>query len=881
MVKKVLKIIGILIILLVVTLFAAPYLFKDQIKAKISEAINAKVDAKVSFAEADLSLFKNFPNANVTLEKLVIINKAPFEGDTLISLGELNLKMSIKELFKGKNEALSIDGITSKNGLINIIFNKDGIGNYDIALKEEKTSADGKSSPLSLKIQEYKIENFKFRYFDESSKIKMVIDSLNHEGTGDFASQKLDLVTKSTAKVSLDMDKVNYMNNVALTLDAVLGIDLEKSKYTFKENKALINQLPLEFDGFIQMVEAGQQYDLKFKTPTSSFKNFLGIIPAAYAASLDNVKTTGDFTVAGFAKGLYSDTTVPKFNIEIASNNASFKYPNLPKSVQNIVIDTKIINETGILNDTYVNLDKLSFKIDQDVFNAKANIRNITQNAIVDAALKGTINLANLSKAYPIKLDKPLSGVLKADVTTKFDMQSVEKSQYQNINNAGTMSLSGFNYVDENGKTMNISTALVLFNPSQVNLKQLNATTGKSDISVTGVLENFYGFIFRNQELKGNFDMNSKQLAVDDFMTTGETTKTDPNDSEQAKQTKKADAMKIPAFLNCTLTAKATTVLYDNLTLKDVSGKLIVKDEKVTLENVKTSIFGGTIGVNGAVSTKGKTPVFNMDLKLNQVDIAQSFTQLDMLKKIAPIAGIINGKLNSSIKLNGNLDATELTPDLKTLTGDLLGQLLSTTVNSTNSTLLTALGSNLKFIDVSKINLNDLKAAITFKDGKVNVKPFDIKYKDIKATIGGTHGFDQSMNYNLKFDVPAKYLGSEANALIAKLSAADAAKLESFPINAVLVGNFTNPKITTDINSAVTKLTTQLVNQQKDRLVKQGTSALTDYINKNKKPSDTSKTATPATPATKEEVKAKAAALLNGLFNKKKKTEEPVEPKVQ
>ena len=874
MLKKILKIILIIILLFAVALFAVPYFFKDQIKAKITQAINDKVDAKVSFADADLSLFKNFPNANVTLDKLVIINKAPFEGDTLVSLGELNLKMSIKELFKGKEEAMNIDGITSKNGVINIIFNKDGIANYDIALKNKNNKDDGKSSPLSLKIQDYKIENFKFKYFDESSKIKMVIDSLNHEGTGNFAAQKLDLVTKSTAKISLDMDKVNYMKNVALTLDAVLGIDLDKSKYTFKENKALINQLPLEFDGFIQMVEAGQEYDLKFKTPTSSFKNFLGVIPAAYASSLNNVKTTGDFTVLGFAKGLYSDTTVPKFRIEIASNNASFQYPNLPKSVQNIVIDTKIINETGILNDTYVNLDKLSFKIDQDVFNAKANIKNITKNPIVDAALKGTINLANLTKAYPIKLDKPLSGILNADVTTKFDMESVEKSQYQNINNAGTMSLSGFNYVDENGKTMNISNALVQFNPSQVNLKQLNATTGKSDISVTGVLENFYGFIFKNQELKGNFNMNSKQLAVSDFMTTGEKTKT---------ATKKAEAMKIPAFLNCTLTAKATTVLYDNLTLKDVSGKLIVNDEKVTLQNVKTSIFGGTIGVNGAVSTKGKTPVFNMDLKLNQVDIAQSFTQLDMLKKIAPIAGIINGKLNSSIKLNGNLDATELTPDLKTLTGDLLGQLLSTTVNSTNSTLLTALGSNLKFIDVSKINLNDLKAAVTFKDGKVNVKPFDIKYKDIKATIGGTHGFDQSMNYNLKFDVPAKYLGSEANALIAKLSPADAAKLQSFPINAVLLGNFTNPKITTDINSAVTKLTTQLVNQQKERLVKQGTSALSDYINKNKKPNDTTKTATTTTKEqTAAEVKTKAADLLNGLFNKKKKVEEPkVEPKVQ
>ncbi|WP_281297395.1 AsmA-like C-terminal region-containing protein [Flavobacterium limnophilum] len=876
MTKKILITVGIVITLIIGTLFAAPYLFKDQIKAKIAQAINEKVDAKVSFADADLSLFKNFPNANVTIEKLVIINKAPFEGDTLVSLGELNLQLSIKELFKGEKETMNIDGISSKNGLINIIFNKDGLANYDIALKDDKPAADGKSKPLSLKIQEYKIENFQFRYSDEKSKIKMVIDSLNHEGTGDFAAQKLDLDTKSTAKIVLSMDKVNYMKNVSISLDAVLGIDLKNSKYTFKQNKALINQLPLEFDGFIQMVDGGQEYDLKFKTPTSSFKNFLGLIPAAYSSSLDNVKTTGDFTVVGFAKGLYSDKTVPKFNIKIASNNASFQYPNLPKSVRNIVIDTKIINETGILNDTYVNLDKLSFAIDQDVFNAKANIRNITENALVDAALKGTINLGNLSKAYPIKLSKPLSGILKADVTTKFDMQSVEKSQYQNINNAGTMSLSGFKYADENGKTMTVSNALVQFNPSQVHLKQFNATTGKSDLSVTGVLENFYGFMFKNQELKGNFNMTSNQLAVSDFMTTEEKTKTNPSDSEQPKQAKKAEAMKIPAFLNCTLTAKANTVLYDNLTLKDVSGKLIVKDEKVTLQNVKSSIFGGTIGVNGAVSTKGKVPVFNMDLNLNQVDIAQSFTQLDMLKKIAPIAGIVNGKINSTMKFNGNLDAMELTPDLNSLTGDLLGQLLSTTVSAQNSTLLNALGSNLKFIDMSKINLNDLKAAVTFKDGKVNVKPFDIKYKDIKATIGGSHGFDQSMNYNLKFDVPAKYLGTEANALIAKLSPADAAKLENIPINALMTGSFTSPKISTDMKGAVTNLTNQLVKQQKEKAIKQGTSALTDYLNKNtKKSSDTTKT---AAPTTKEDVKTKATELLNGLFNKKKKTEEPKTP---
>jgi hypothetical protein len=862
MLKKILKIVGIVLVVLVASLFAIPYFFKDQIKAKITDAINEKVDAKVSFVDADLSLFKNFPKATVTLDQLLIINKAPFEGDTLISLGELNLNMSIKELFKDKGEAMQIEGITSKNGFINIIFNKDGIGNFDIALKDNKPKEEGKSDPMLLKIQKYQVENFKFQYFDESSQIRMVIDSLNHEGTGDFNASKLDLDTKSTAKISLDMGKINYMKNVALSLDAVLGIDLDRRQYTFKENKALINQLPLEFDGFIQMVDAGQLYDLKFKTPTSSFKNFLGLIPAVYSSSLEGVKTTGDFTVKGFAKGMLTDTTIPKFKLEIASNNGSFQYPDLPKSVQNIVINTKIVNETGLMNDTYVNLDKLSFKIDQDVFNAKANIKNISTNALVDAALKGTINLANLSKAYPIKLDKPLTGILKADVTTKFDMASVEKSQYQNINNAGNIGVTGFNYADANGKNMTISSALVQFNPSQVHLKQFNAKTGKSDLSVTGVLDNFYGFMFRKQELKGNFNLTSNQLAVDDFMTTSAAPVAVAAENQK---TKKAEPLKIPAFLNCTLTAKANTVLYDNLTLKAVSGKMIIKDEKVTLENVKTSIFGGTIGASGAVSTKGKTPVFNMNLNLNQVDIQQSFTQLDMLKKIAPIAGIVNGKINTTIKLNGNLDATEMTPDLKTLSGDLIGQLLSTTLNANSSTMLKALSSNLKFIDLNKVNLNDIKAAVTFKDGRVNVKPFDVKYQDIKAVVGGTHGFDQSMDYNIKFNVPAKYLGKEANAYISKMSPSDAAKFDNIPVTALMTGTFSNPKVSSDMKTVLTNLTMQLAKQQSDKLVKKGTSELDKLLNKNK-PTTTDTT---KTNAQKEDIKAKAAGLINGLFKKK------------
>lgn len=854
MLKKVLKITGIIVALLLVALVSIPFLFQDKIKEMITETINKNVDAKVSFADVNLSLFKSFPQANISVDKLSIINKAPFEGDTLVYLNELNLRMSVKELFKDKNQGMNIESISSSNGLINIIFDENGVGNFDIALKDDMPANASESDPLNLNIQEYDFKNLRFQYSDRKSKIKMVIDSLNHSGYGDFSNDKLDLDTKSTAVVSLDMDKVNYINKVNLKLDAVLGIDLANSTYTFKENTAMINELPLQFNGFIKMIDEGQQYDLTFKTPTSSFKNFLGLVPSAYAGSLENVQTSGDFSVVGGANGIYSDTTVPKFNLAVASNNASFKYPDLPKSIQNIVIDMKIINDSGILNDTYVNLDNLSFKIDQDVFNAKAVVKNITENPLVDADLRGTINLANLTKAYPVKLDKPLTGILKADLKTAFDMKSVEESKYEQMRNSGTMSLANFKYIDDNNKALNIHNAAIEFTTTKINLRELSASTGKTDIKVNGVLENLLGFLLKDQQLKGNFNLSSNQFAVSDFMTADTSTET----------SKSSEAVKIPAFLDCTVSAKANTVLYDNLVLKDVSGIMKIKDQAVTLDNLKTSIFGGNIIANGSVSTKSAVPTFKMDLALNSVSIQETFTKLEMLEKIAPIAGVIQGKLNSKINLGGTLDSKEMTPNLQTMTGDLTAQLLSTTINQNNSTVLQKFDDALKFIDLSKINLNDLRAAVTFNNGAVVVKPIALKYQDIAINLGGEHGFDQSMKYNVKLDVPAKYLGTEANKIIASLSATEASKIKNIPINALITGNFSNPKISTDLQQAASALATQLIQIQKDKLVKQGTSALEQIIKGN--PKDSTKT---DQPTKNQEIKNQAQSILKDILKKK------------
>jgi AsmA-like C-terminal region len=857
MLKKVLKYTGITLLVAIIALFTAPFLFKDQIKAKILQTINKNVNANVALQDVNLSLFKSFPKANVGLEKLVIINKAPFAGDTLINAENIALKMSVTQLFNNDNEPMEIESFSTENTKLNIIFNKDGVGNYDIALKKDTPENNKESKPFALKIQNYETENLRFTYKDEASKIKMVLDSINHQGEGNFEQDVLDLTTKTTANISLDMDKSNYMKNTKITLDAILGMDLKNSKYTFKENKALINQLPLHFDGFIQMKEEGQVYDLKFNTPSSDFKNFLGLIPAQYAGSLDGIETTGKFEVKGFVKGALTDKTIPSFDLRMLSNNASFHYKDLPKTVKNININVDVKNQTGLLNDTFVDVNNFAFAIDQDVFAANAHIKNLNTNPLVDGAVKGVINLANVSKAYPVKLEKPLNGILKADVKAAFDMQSIEKSQYQNIQNSGNINIKGFNYAGpEMAKPVSIAVADFTFNPKTILLNTLQAKTGKSDIYVKGSLDNFYGFLFKNQILKGNFNMSSAMFAVSDFMAPSTTTTSE-------KKTTTSEAVKIPSFLDCAITAKANTVIYDNLNLKNVSGVLAIKDQAVNLKNLKMDVFGGKINLDGLVSTKGKVPVFNMNLGLNTVDIGQTFSMLNTLKTITPIADVINGKMNSTFKLNGLL-TKDMLPDTKTLSGDFIAKILNGNLSKTNSGILSELDNKTNFLDIKDVNLKDVRASIYFDKGKVTVKPMTLKHKDISVQIAGGHGFDQNMSYNLKFDVPAKYLGGDVNKLLAKLTPADAKKIENVPVNGVLTGNFKAPKFTTDVKQATTNLATQLVKMQKDKYFNKGADALGNLINGNK-PKDTTKTNTP-----KEQIGNAVKDGLKGLFKKKK-----------
>ncbi|MCX7551716.1 AsmA family protein [Xanthomarina sp. F2636L] len=835
--KKILKITGITLLVLVLLLLAVPFVFQSKIKEIVKRTINENLNAHVEFNDVSLSFIRSFPQAQVDVNDLVITNFEPFKDETLATAKSISLNMSIKELFKKADEdPIVINEINLKEALISLKTNKRGETNYDIAKeKDEKPDTPENSSKgFTLDIKDYSIDNSALTFLDEGSNTTFYITELNHSGKGTFSGDVSELDTKTSARVSLKIDSTEYLSNNDIKLNALIGLDLTNDKYTFKENKAYINQLPIEFQGFVQMLEEGQEIDVTFENPGSDFKDFLAVIPKTYSKDLDKVETSGNFKIKGIIKGTLTEETIPTLDINMVSNNASFKYPDLPKGIDNISINASVKNMTRLMDDTYMDLQTLNFKIDQDVFKSSAVIRNLTKNITVNAHVDGILNLANLSQAYPIDLENDLTGILVAKLNTNFDMDAIEKNAYQRIKNDGNLNLKNFKYTSEDlVNPIEISEAAIAFNPGTIKLITFNASTGKSDIKANGTINNLLGFIFSDKKLEGDFNVNSDAFYLSDFMME------DATENSENKTVNSSEAFKIPAFLDCKINADAKTVYYDNLTLKDVKGNLYIKDEKAVLRNMSSNVFEGKLLVDGYVDTALKTPTFVMNLDMSQFDISKSFNGLELLQSLAPIASALQGKLNSNIALSGNLDGN-FTPDLNSINGTAFAEVQTTEIKPKNEALVNALNGALSFVDFSKLDLKDLKTNLTFENGMVNITPFDLQYKDIKINIKGSHSFTNNMNYNATFQVPAKYLGSDINRLIGKIDD-QAVNNISIPVTANITGTFNNPNVKTDLTSGVANLTKQLIEIEKQKLINKGKDQILDLlggINNNQTPSN-------------------------------------------
>lgn len=422
--KWLLIIFGAFVVLFLAVAIIVPAVFKDDIKALLEKEVAKSVNADVVFEDFDLSFFSNFPNITASLDNLGVMNRAPFEGEMLFATEKFEVEVNLADMLF--SDAMQVKGISLIRPVINVIVLKDGRANYDIAIPSEDTTATEEPSEFSFGIDHWEIVDGNVSYDDQSLNMLLTLGGLNHSGSGDFTQDVFDMKTKTVAdSVSTSFEGVEYLTNKKVDIDATLNISEEYSKYTFKDNTAKVNDFAMHVDGWLKLNENDMEMDLAFNTPENSFKSLLSLVPGVYTENFDDIKTEGELAFNGSAKGKYSETQLPAFNLALMVKDAMFHYPNLPTAVSNINLDLLVDNKDGKMENTIIDLKKMHLDFGSNPVDARARITKFYPTN-VDAELKGKLNLAELNKMFPME-GLEMKGQYAIDLQAKGVYDSLKK----------------------------------------------------------------------------------------------------------------------------------------------------------------------------------------------------------------------------------------------------------------------------------------------------------------------------------------------------------------------------------------------------------------------------------------------------------------------
>ncbi len=969
MLKKILKISGILLLVLILLAFLIPLFFKGKIMAIAREQTNNHVNARVDFKDIDISLFRHFPRLAVGLNNLQVVGVDAFSKDTLISAKQLDVALNLLSLFSGSG--IKIYSITIDQPRIHAIVNADGKANWDISKPDTTTAASPeKASSFHLNLQSYKINDGYISYQDVPADMSSEITHLNHSGSGDFTADLFTLKTKTSAEsVSFTYAKIPYLINSKTGMAADIEVDNKANKYSFKTDDISLNDLRLSASGYFQFVnDTTYGMDIKFNAPSTEFKTLLSLIPAVYKNDFNKIKTSGKVLFNGFVKGEYNSVKIPAYQINLNVDNGFFQYPDLPQPVKNISMALTVNNPDGITDHTVVDISRGHIEFGNDPFDFRLLLKKPVTDQYVDAAVKGKLNLAQVTQFIKLSRDTKLSGILNADASAKgnvsaitkqkpgpftangfinisnlnysskdfpqpvrnsniqiafenpdgvadhttiniptahleigsdpvdfnvliknpvsnlyFDgnvrgkfnlantgqfttlepgtslsgtltanvafkgnKSSIDKKEYDKINSSGTLNLVNLNYSSKAYPDgIKLDEADFTFNPKNITLNTARATYLQTHYTASGSVDNAIGYALKDEPVAGSLNVHADYIDLNRLMGTVAA----PADSNAAKPAANAEPFLVPKNLAFILNATVDKLHYDKVDYSNLKGSIAIKEETIALNDVQMNALDGSIAATGFYSTKKdkKNPDVSFTYKVSGMDVQKTFNAFNTVQQLMPAGKFVDGKVNSQLTVNGKLDGNMM-PVPASLTGK--GNLNMIDGVFRKFAPVEKLAQALNVNDLNGISLKDVRFTFEFANGRVLVQPFHVKVKDIDMEIGGTQGFDQSIDYLIGMKLPRSIIGAQGNALINNL--AQQANSKGIPVKLSdyinltvrMGGTLTNPQIKTGLKETGGDVTTE-IKQQAANFAKQAVdSARTIVAGKTNELKDSAKSIT-------------------------------------
>ena len=677
-----------------------------------------------------------------------------------------------------------------------------------------------------LRLNDIAIENLFITYNDFQHSTYASIADIDLKLNGNFSE------TNTLIDIFLALQNISYrhqnsvwINKTDLKWQAVIGANLKEMTFDIQKNDLALNDLKLDLTGNIGIGEDKYKLDLQLNAPDTKFASLLAMVPKTLQHYIEGLETSGDFKLNVTAKGEYYADHLPALQANLLVNNASVKYPELPEAIRQINIDLNVSNPGGPVDSTQLNLKKLSFDIAGNPFSMYLNISNPNDPVLAGGAV-GVINFSNLKKALPLK-DITLQGIVTTDMTFNGKYQYIEKEQYEKFIAKGNIILKDLLLVNaEFPEGISIPQGSVTITPAQLNLKQLQAKVFSSDFTLQGNISNYLPYVFKNETLKGNFSLHSNRINLNEFIiaqakaarqTKSDTTARASADSIALtnKPTAAEGALEIPKNIDVQFTSNISTILFDNLTIRNVKGQISLDNAVATLKNLSMDMLEGKMVMNGQYNTANpKIPTVDFKLNISDFDIHAAYEAFTFLRKSIPVAMNCSGQVSAAMNFSSTLDK-EMSPVMTTANGG--GYLESKGILINDNPAMNQLASVMKNDELSRLSISKLKIDFKLENGNIIVEPFKTSFAGNPVTIYGNQTVDGQLDYTLSMNIDRKFFGKDIDNLLKSIPGSD--NIKNLDIDAKVEGTLSKPVIKPDLSKAIKAVTKAAEKELKGNLL--------------------------------------------------------------
>lgn len=842
--RRILKWTGITLLLLLLIVILIPVFFKDELKQMVLSEVNKTLKADVKIGDFDLTFLSTFPNLSIQLNNVTVTGRTEFKGVQLANIKNIEASVGLWDVIGG--DQIEIDEVHISDAKFDVRVDPEGKANYDIVIPtEELPEEDQEPSAFKLSLKEYSLKNIQLVYDDQAGDMYANIKNLNHTGSGDLTAEVLDFATETSMdELTFEMEGLSYLSKVKTAADATILMEFtdNSSKFTLKENKFDLNNFSFALDGFYEMLKDHDNMDLKLATKEVEFKDLLSLVPSFYQSGYEGMVAKAKVKLGGQVKGRMDDKNMPGWDFGLDVKNATIKYPDLPGKISNITVKAGSKFAGGENLDLMtLDVDKLHADFVGNVIDANLKMRNPMTDPLLDSKLMAKINLATLGQVMPLAKGESYSGKLNADVMVNGRMSALEREDYEAFKALGVLELTDMLYKSADfTDPVNVSKMVFRFSPQNLALEQLDAKMGRSDFALNGKIDNYMGYVFRDELLKGDFNFNSNNLDIDQLMGVGGTSAAPAAQpaAEAPAADPNAEPILIPENVDFNLNTAIGKIHYNNIDITQVKGNVNMKEEVASLNNMTMNTMGGSVGLRGSYNTKDHNkPAIDFGYNLKDLDIQPLAKNFITIGKLAPVAKYAQGKISSNFTMKSSLTKS-LEPIYSSLTGG--GDLFTNMVTISGFEPLKKLADEIKIPKIADQTLKDVKAKFAFADGKISVKPFNIKMQGINTQIEGTTSFEQDIDYKMTMNIPKEMIPasmmklaeqslSKVNGVVPSLNVAKIPDV--IPVKALVGGTVMKPKITTDFKDAILKATGNVVANVKEAVKDTVKAIVNDKIN--------------------------------------------------